>query len=275
VEIDGVKMVGFPTPSRKLEFYSKTLKDWKWPEYSIPTYIRSHVHRDNIDLDRGEMLLLPTFRLPTLIHTRSGNAKWLYEISHKNPIWIHTRDAERFSVMTGDLLKVHSEIGYFIDKVWVTEGIRPGVIACSHHLGRWRLKEDSGGERWASALVDLKETGPGKWMMRQIHGIRAFESSDPDSSRVWWEDAGVHQNLVFPVQPDPVSGQHCWHQKVRVEKPAPGDRYGDIVVDTNLAHEVYKRWLRLARPAPGPDGLRRPLWLNRVYRPATEAFYLT
>ena len=85
VQIDGKPVAGFPTPSRKLEFYSKTLKDWHWPEHSIPGYIKSHVHRDNIDAANGEMLLLPTFRLPTLIHTRSGNAKWLYEISHKNP----------------------------------------------------------------------------------------------------------------------------------------------------------------------------------------------
>ncbi|MGH7917651.1 MAG: molybdopterin-dependent oxidoreductase, partial [Candidatus Binataceae bacterium] len=49
VEIDGVAQIGFPTPSRKLEFYSKTLKQWKWPEYAIPSYGRSHVHRDNID----------------------------------------------------------------------------------------------------------------------------------------------------------------------------------------------------------------------------------
>ncbi|HYL60949.1 MAG TPA: molybdopterin-dependent oxidoreductase, partial [Candidatus Acidoferrales bacterium] len=128
VDIDGQKFVGFPTPSRKLEFYSKTLKDWRWPEYSVPIYVRSHVHWSNIDTARGEMLLLPTFRLPTLIHTRSGNAKWLYEISHKNPIWIHTKDAARIGIQTGDLLKIITEIGYFIDKVWVTESIRPGVI---------------------------------------------------------------------------------------------------------------------------------------------------
>ena len=67
VEIDGAGLRRFPTPSRKLEFYSKTLKDWKWPEYAIPGYIKSHVHLDNIDLNAGEMLLLPTFRLPTLI----------------------------------------------------------------------------------------------------------------------------------------------------------------------------------------------------------------
>ncbi len=275
VEIDGANHAGFPTPSRKLEFYSRTLKDWKWPEHALPGYIRSHVHWSNIDAEKGEMLLLPTFRLPTLVHTRSGNAKWLYEISHKNPIWIHPRDAERIGVVTGALVKVHTEIGYFVDKVWVTEGIRPGVIACSHHLGRWRLQEDNGGERWSTALVDLRQPEPGKWMMRQIHGVHPFKSDDTDSSRVWWEDAGVHQNLTFPVQPDPISGQHCWHQKVRVDRPGANDRYGDIFVDTNKSHEVYLRWLAMARPAPGPDNLRRPLWIARAYRPDTAAFYLT
>jgi anaerobic selenocysteine-containing dehydrogenase len=274
VEVDGAPRIGFPTPSRKLEFYSATLKDWKWPEYAIPGYVRSHVHRENVDQSRGEMLLLPTFRLPTLTHSRTGNAKWLYEISHKNPLWLHPRDAERLGVETGGLLKVRTEIGYFIDKVWVTEGIRPGVVACSHHLGRWRLGEDAGGERWSTALVDLKEVEPGKWLMRQVHGVQPFASTDKDSKRIRWEDAGVHQNLTFPVQPDPVSGQHCWHQKVRVEKPSPGDRYGDIFVDTGKAHEVYRRWMKMTRGAPGPDNLRRPLWLPRVYRPATEMFYL-
>ena len=272
VEIDGERHVGFPTPSRKLEFYSRTLKEWRWPEYAMPVYIRSHVHWSEIDRVNGEMLLLPTFRLPTLIHTRSGNAKWLYEISNQNPIWIHPKDAARFDVVTGGLLKIHSEIGYFVDKVWVTEGIRPGVIACSHHLGRWRLGEDAQGSRWATAVVNLTQIAPGHWKMRQVHGVRPFRSSDPDSERIWWQDAGVHQNLIFPVQPDPVSGQHCWHQKVRVEHAAADDLYGDIFVDTNKAHEVYKRWMAMTRPAPGPGGLRRPLWLARSYRPATEAF---
>jgi anaerobic selenocysteine-containing dehydrogenase len=273
VQIENQPCQGFPTPSGKLEFYSQTLKDWKWPEYAIPTYVKSHVHRDLIDVEKGEMLLLPTFRLPTLIHSRSGNSKWLYEISHKNPVWMHTQDAERLHVATGDLVRVQTAIGYFVDKVWVTEAIRPGVIACSHHLGRWRLQEDSGGERWSTALVDLKQINPGQWMMRQVHGIEPFQSPDPDSSRIHWQDPGVHQNLVFPVQPDPISGQHCWHQKVTVTMARPEDLYGDVFVDTNKAHEEYRRWLEMTRPAPGPDNLRRPLWIARVYRPATEAFY--
>jgi anaerobic selenocysteine-containing dehydrogenase len=274
IEIEGEPHMGFPTPSRKLEFYSKTMKDWKWPEHAVPGYIRSHVHWSEIDPAGGEMLLIPTFRLPTLIHTRSGNAKWLYEISNSNPVWIHPSDAQRIGVDTGDLVRVETEIGYFVDKVWSTESIRPRIIACSHHLGRWRLKEELGGERWSTALVDLRQTEPGKWRVRQIHGVQAFESEDPDSRRVWWENAGVNQNLTFPVHPDPISGQHCWHQKVRVVKAAADERYGDIFVDTVKAHEVYRRWLAMTRPAPGPNGLRRPLWFPRMYCPAREAFYI-
>jgi anaerobic selenocysteine-containing dehydrogenase len=274
VVVDGVARVGFPTPSRKLEFFSRTLKEWKWPEHAVPGYIRSHVHWSNIDRAKGEMVLLPTFRLPTLIHTRSGNAKWLYEISHTNPLWLHPEDAARLAVTTDDLLKVATAIGWFVDKVWVTEAIRPGVVACSHHLGRWRLAEATGGERWSTALVDLERTAPGKWRMRQVHGIEPFTSADPDSERVWWRDAGVHQNLTFPVQPDPISGQHCWHQKVTVSRPGPDERYGDIVVDTEKSFEVYRQWLALARPAPGPGNLRRPLWLPRAFKPDASAFRL-
>ena len=274
VEVDGRACVGFPTPSRKLEFFSRTLKEWKWPEQAVPGYVRSHVHPSSIDRANGEMLLLPTFRLPTLIHTRSGNAKWLYEISHANPLWLHPEDAARLGVTTGDLLKVATRIGHFVDRVWVTEAIRPGVVACSHHLGRWRLGATTGGERWSTTLVDLQQPEPGKWRMRHVEGPRPFPSADPDSSRIWWREGGVHQNLTFPVQPDPVSGQHCWHQKVTVSRPGPDERYGDVFVDTEKSFEVYREWLALARPAPGPGGLRRPLWLPRAFKPDASAYRL-
>src|SRR5439155_5303031 len=155
--VDGQPRFGFRTPSRRLEFFSSTLAEFGWPELAIPTYIKSHVHPDNVDRAANEFVLLSTYRLPTLIHTRSGNAKWLLEISHTNPTWMHTSDAARLGVGTGDLVRIETEIGHFVDRVWVTEGIRPGVIACSHHLGRWRLAEGDGTSRLAAALVDVKE----------------------------------------------------------------------------------------------------------------------
>jgi anaerobic selenocysteine-containing dehydrogenase len=272
VMVDGKAVEGFPTPSRKLEFYSPTLKEWGWPEYAVPGYIHSHVHPSNIDAAKGEYLLIPTFRLPTLIHTRSHNAKWLDEISNANPVWIHPVDAQRIGVQSGDLVRVTTEIGYYVNRAWVTEGIRPGVVACSHHMGRWRLATDKGGDRRVSARVALNKDEHGVWHMRQIEGVHPYESADPDSARIFWRESGVHQNLTFPVHPDPVSGMHCWHQKVTVTPAQAGDRYGDISVDPAKAYEVYKQWMAMTRPQTRADGLRRPLWMIRPYRPANSAF---
>lgn len=273
VVVDGVARAGFPTPSGKLEFYSATLHDWKWPEYALPTYIKSHVHPSMIDADQSEFVLIPTFRLPTLIHTRANNAKWLTEISHSNPLWIHPTDATRLNLHTGSLVRVQTEIGYFVPRVWVTEGIRPGVVACSHHMGRWRLEHHTEHAGWSTAVATLDRSGDA-WSLHQVREPGPYESEDPDTGRIWWTDAGVHQNLTFPVHPDPVSGSHCWHQKVRVELARPTDRYGDVHVDTAKSHEVYKEWLAMTRSAPGPEGMRRPHWFLRPYRPDPKAYRL-
>lgn len=274
VMVDGVARKGFGTPSKKQEFLSRTLIDWKWPEYKTPVYIKSHIHPDNLDRGKNEIVLVPTFRLPTLIHSRSGNAKWLAEISNRNPLWISVEDGERWGIKTGDLVRVNTEIGYFVNRAWVTEGMRPGVVACSHHLGRWRRAQDAKANRWAMNQVEIEKTEDGKWKMRVVDGIRPSKSEDPDTARIFWSDGGVHQNITFPVHPDPISGMHCWHQKVSVEKAHPEDRYGDVFVDTEKSMAVYREWMKMTRPAPGPNNLRRPLWLTRPLRPAEEMFYL-
>jgi anaerobic selenocysteine-containing dehydrogenase len=302
VMIDGEAVVGYNTPSRKLELFSKTMADWKWPEFTLPEYYRSHIHRSaqtasltargestDPDFDNRYMplvewpkdangpvyTLLPIFRLPHLIHSRSGNSKFLYEIAHKNPLWLNPGNAKAIGdIRTGDLIKVHTEIGFFVLHAWVTEGLAPDVVACSHHMGRWRTNKEDQLERMSSAWVDLKEVGKGQWKMRQTSGVEPYATTDPDTKRVWWSDAGVHQNITFPVHPDPITGMHCWHQMVRVERASADDRYGDIFVDTNLSFAVYQRWKALTRPAPGPGGLRRPLWIPRVVRPEEAAFYI-
>jgi len=271
VRIEGKILRGFPTPSGRLEFYSSTLADWGWGEFAIPTYIKSHIHRDHLAPD--QMPLISTFRLPVQIHTRSANAKWLDEIAHTNPLWIHPQDAARMDIGTGDLVRVETEIGHFVVKAWVTEGIRPGVVACSHHMGRWKLGEAGQRQMMATVELDRQER---RWGMRRRDGPRAYASGDPDTLRIWWTDVGVHQNLTFPVHPDPVSGQHCWHQAVRVRKAGPNDRYGDIHVDTNRSVQAFRNWLERTRPADrfSPNGTRRPYWLMRPLRPARDAYRL-
>lgn len=277
--VDGEAKVGFGTPSKKLEFFAPTLYDWGWTEreYTIPWPLKSHVHPDNIDRAWGEMLLLPNFRLPTLIHTRSANAKWLYEISHRNPVWMHPSDGARLQVKTGDLIRVETEIGYFVDRVWVTEGIKPGIIAMSHHLGRWRLQDGMGGNPGMTSLVELEDDGLGHHKLNIIEHGKAWETFDPDTSRIWWQDVGVHQNLTHGVHPDPISGAHCWLQKAtKVTKALPGDKHGDVWVDTKRSMMVYEEWKDLTRPASthSPDGTRRPYWIKRPLKPTREAYDL-
>jgi anaerobic selenocysteine-containing dehydrogenase len=273
VQVDGVIRRGWPTPSGRLEFYSRTLADWGWAEAALPTYTRSHVHPDELAPD--QLVLISTFRVPVQIHTRSANAKWLDEIAHTNPLWVHPRDATRIGVGTGDLVRVETEIGHFVLKAWVTEGIRPGVVACSHHMGRWKPERENGGQRQAMATVALSRRGH-DWRLRRTAGVAPFASADPDTRRIWWSDVGVHQNLTFAVHPDPVSGMHCWHQAVRVRRAEPADAHGDIAVDTAAARAVYQRWLAAARPARdvSPDGNRRPYWLLRPLKPGLDAYRL-
>jgi anaerobic selenocysteine-containing dehydrogenase len=271
INVDGTIKRGFTTPSGKLEFYSSTLVQWGWPELAIPVYFKSHVHKDN--LEEGQTILISTFRLAVQIHTRSANAKWLDEIAHTNPLWIHPTHAAKIGVRTGDLVRVETEIGYYVVPAWVTEGIRPGIVACSHHMGRWKLTDE--GQRQLMATVKLDRAGT-EWGLKREKGIAPYESEDPDTMRIWWKDAGVHQNMTFPVHPDPISGMHCWHQAVRVRAADEGDQPGDIFVDTNKSREVYKKWLAMTRPADkySPDGTRRPYWMLRPLKPAREFYKL-
>jgi hypothetical protein len=125
------------------------------------------------------------------------------------------------------------------------------------------------------ATVALARDGR-QWTMRRTAGVAPFTSSDPDTRRIWWSDAGVHQNLTFPVHPDPISGMHCWHQAVRVRRADPGDRHADIFVDTERSRAAYRDWLARTRPAAqvSPDGTRRPYWLLRPLKPPREVYAL-
>ncbi len=270
VEIDGEAKVGWPTPSKKLELYSRTMADWGWPEYAVPTFIRSHIHWEDLDFEGGERVLVPTFRIPTLIHTRSANAKWLNEISHHHPLWIHPEDCEKLGIESNGLVRINTGIGHFVIHAWRTEGIRPGVVAASHHMGRWRLGDEQG-RSWGAGKAEIERDDQGRWHLSRGEQ-HPYESDDPDTGRIWWRDTGVHQNLTFPVQPDPISGMHCWLQKVRVEAAHDGDNYGDVMVDTEKSHRLYQEWLAMTRPGPGPENLRRPLWFARPVKPLARAY---
>ncbi len=349
IEIDGVKMEGFATLDKKLDFFSEWFAsdEWKWPEYAIPFYPRneeekkemihivSHVNHAYMT-EENSYALNTVFRLPYNIHTRSANSKHLMEISQNHdPIWISTPDAKRQGFKRGDAIRVRImdtvsglESGYFVAMAIPTEGILPGTLACSHHGGRWKLKnsvtipngvsdgkinsqpvarnmsdpkfmadspENAGRDGGQIIIEDYDGTAgmnsfgvpvaemvmDGKvGTLKYVEGIKPFHANrfpdyNKDSDNIWWDGlSGSWQNAVAATHPDPISGMHCWHQKVILEPAQPGDNIGDIHVNYDNNFKVYQAWRdELTRPLNSTNKWRRPQHISRPWVALSEKAY--
>ena len=136
-------------------------------------------------------LMLTTFKVAVQSHSRTQNCKYLTEIFHDNPGWLNPKDASAKGLKTGDKIKVTSPTGSIKTTVLVTENVRPGVIAISHHCGHWAYGRYASGNKAPLA-------GDG----------------DPDLKNKHWKNHGVHPNWVIPNSPDPINGQQRWMDTV-------------------------------------------------------------
>ena len=113
-----------------------------------------------------------------------------------------------------------------------------------------------------------------------IEGIKPnkpwqFPEYNKDYDNVWWDGlSGSWQNAVAPTHPDPISGMHCWHQKVILEPAQPGDKIGDIHVNYENNFKTYQAWRDdLTRPLDSGDKLRRPQHIKRPWVPLSDKAY--
>jgi len=315
LEVDGEVRQGFHTLSKKAEFFSQWFADWKWPEYAIPIYpinkegkmgrdtmkhLVTQVHHDFMEKE-NEFALNTVFRLPYNIHTRSVNSKHLMEISQNhNPVWINTDDAKRLNIKRGDAIKVTIsdtvsglESGYFIAMAVPTEGTMPGVLANSHHAGRWKLKNavdipgfshQLGVMGLGAPLYDMTMDGkvgtlkPKEGLKNAMYERRdtwQFKEYNKDLDNIWWDGlSGAWQNAVAPSHPDPIAGNHAWHQKVSIELAGADDQIGDIYVNYEVNMKVYQAWRdTLTRPLNAGDTLRRPPHIKRPAVPLSKKAY--
>jgi anaerobic selenocysteine-containing dehydrogenase len=135
-------------------------------------------------------LILTTFKVNVQTHSRTQNCKWLTELHHENPAWMHPEAAGRRQIRDGDLIIVESERGRLTTRARVTEGVHPKALAISHHCGHWAWGEYASG--------------------RRSHGHR----EEADSRNKWWKGNGSHPNRIIPNRGDPIAGSMCWNDTV-------------------------------------------------------------
>jgi anaerobic selenocysteine-containing dehydrogenase len=112
--------------------------------HPLPIYapIPDH-HRDG----NGDRLIMISFKWSVHNAHRTMQSKWLCEIAHSNPAWLHPETARRFGLAEGDWAEVTSYrpkdsfvphddgsvMGRMKVPAHITEGVHPRVIAISHN----------------------------------------------------------------------------------------------------------------------------------------------
>ena len=171
----------------------------------------------------ADELILTTFKLPTQIHSRSQNCKYLSELDHSEGAWLNAATAASLGVADGDEIKITRTAELINDKnfavtegtavssitatVKVVQGIHPKVVAVSHHFDHWAY----GRYATAGEVTHPLDDDPDY----EEHG-----ANDVDKDEIWWSEKGFRGNWILPNAGDPIGG---------------GLRFMDTVVRVELA----------------------------------------
>ncbi|MBI5025206.1 MAG: molybdopterin-dependent oxidoreductase [Nitrospirae bacterium] len=155
---------GFPTPTKKFEFYSEALKK------ALDDHAKKH--QTTIDdilqasgyLAKGEQAFVPHYEPPkrwgdvkeypfTFIdyksrlnrEGRSQNTTWFQEFkkvdagdeSWDDVVRINPEDGKKLGIKTGDMVKLTSVTGSITVKAKFWEGVRPGTVSKCYGQGHW------------------------------------------------------------------------------------------------------------------------------------------
>lgn len=132
----------FPTPSGKIEIFSKALYDFNNADEipAIPKYIEGF--EGPLDpLTKKYPLQLMGWHTKRRCHSIHDNNSWMEEIEPPK-VWINPKDAKERNITEGQLTEVWNDRGIIQIPAHVTNRIVPGVIAISQ--GAWFTPDNKG-----------------------------------------------------------------------------------------------------------------------------------
>ena len=202
---DGVARKGFPPDSHRwktglFELRSNALADKGFD--AIPAWMPIPEHEKMGPDD----LILTTFKVAVQTHSRTQNCKWLTEIYHENPAWIHPKTAATRGINDGDLIKVKSSVGEIVTKARITETVVPGIIAISNHMGHWAYGGYASGKSCKDNYGHICEP--------DCHHKWWGENAPDRGPKIWRQGRGVHANWIIPNSGDPIGGAQRWMDTV-------------------------------------------------------------
>jgi thiosulfate reductase / polysulfide reductase chain A len=226
---------GFATPSRRFQIFSQDVadvaRDLKFAEpygAGMPGYFAV----PSIEAMGPDHLHLVTFKWNVHTQGRTASQKYLSEIVHHNPLWMHTDAAQARGLKTGDLVEITTwrgaahaykhvsgkagdAVGKAVVPVYVTEGIHPRVIAMSNSLGNFVHGRAGNARR-----------GPRDERFPGFDGDVIAEDQDL-SEDLWWGQGeslwsrltgagnglggGYNINAILPIYPSPLVGMQGWY----------------------------------------------------------------
>jgi len=155
----------FATPSGKIEILCNELawiSDWKKTKYgyhipSIPKWIEPWESLNSPKTkDFPFHLISPHPRWRT--HSIFNNCSWLRE-TYEQEVTIHTGDAEKLGIKTGDTVELWNDRGRVVVPAYVTERCMPGVLVL--HEGSWIDLDENGVDRSGNPdMLTLDEPSP-------------------------------------------------------------------------------------------------------------------
>ncbi|WP_459481611.1 DMSO/selenate family reductase complex A subunit [Clostridium saccharoperbutylacetonicum] len=135
----------FPTPSGKIEIFSKALWDKNNLREipAVPKYVSAWEGPED-QLKEKYPLQCIGHHTKRRVHSIFDNMNWMEEVE-PHSVWINTLDAEDRAVKDGELVKVFNDRGTIIIHVKVTPKIMPGVVSIPQ--GAWYSPDKEGIDR--------------------------------------------------------------------------------------------------------------------------------
>ncbi|QGZ38196.1 anaerobic selenocysteine-containing dehydrogenase [Pseudoduganella flava] len=235
--VGGVAVRGFATPSRRFEIHAPEVAQVAAAAGMRDDGLPSFHHVPGLESLPADRYVLTSFKWNVHTQGRTASQKYLAEIVHDNPMWMHPSVAARIGVKSGDMVELttyrprsgtagdkafkggaagkDAVVGRARIRVFVTQGIHPKVLAVSNSLG-WKFGGRAAQGRNGNRTAVLRASGQGA----TVAALGPEPRHDDLRNGVWWDERnggrgnGVNINAILPVNPSPLVGMQAWFDTV-------------------------------------------------------------